>query len=160
MKYFKLPAGAFKTIKFSNDPKFHHELFLQKQYNGLIKCKILPSREGIPNLVITTGTQNAVSHCYSCAINSSDEKCELTQAYKCEHTDEQRSHVGVFTCYELLEAVKHGDKILEVYEILHCDEMKVIFDKFISRKYASRLVAKKEGNIGLRMIGKVISGSI
>jgi hypothetical protein len=41
---------------------------------------------------------------------------------ECHHTDEERALVGTFATPELEEALKHGYRIAEVYEILHWDK--------------------------------------
>ena len=81
------------------------------EYFGIIKLKILPPRRLlIPVLPDRTTGQLVFSLCYACSIK----KQKI-----CDHGDKERAFTGTWTSVEIMEAIKQGYKVLEIYEVLH-----------------------------------------
>ena len=79
-------------------------------YFGLVKCKIFPPRNlYIPVLPARFNGKLIFSLCSKCA----SEQNQL----KCEHSDEERALIGTWVTLEVQEALKHGYKVCEIYEV-------------------------------------------
>jgi hypothetical protein len=73
--------------------------------------KILPpKRLLIPVLPDRTTSQLVFSLCYTCSIK----KQKI-----CDHVEKERAFTGTWTSVEIMEAIKQGYKVLEIYEVLH-----------------------------------------
>ena len=82
------------------------------QYEGLIKCKILPPKGlYIPVLPVKCNGKLMVSLCRSCT--------ETYQQTDCHHQNEERAFIGTWVTDEVKEAVSQGYQILNVYEVWH-----------------------------------------
>lgn len=153
------PSKPTRIVKFKGPKHYHHVMFQAKTYNGLVHCKILPARTGVPNLVVRTGAQNAATHCYTCAIMERDGLL-TSKDYKCKHNEDERAHVITAPCIEVYAAIAHGDRILEVYEINHSDEMEYIFRDYINHVYDKRKEAKRAGNKGMDQFYKLVMNAL
>ncbi|CAB3985445.1 DNA polymerase, partial [Paramuricea clavata] len=92
------------------------------QIFGLIKCKILaPFTMLFPVLPIRL-EKLTFALCTTCARNQCDE---------CTHDDEQRALYGTWTSVEVHAALKHGYKILAIYEVYHYPHSAKIFDLYV-----------------------------
>jgi hypothetical protein len=87
-----------------------------KNWYGLIKCKILPPRWLYHPVLPIKKEKLIFTLCTKCF----DEKC-----YTCTHTDEERSLIGTWTTDEVSKALEKGYKIIEIYEVWHFKEKSV-----------------------------------
>lgn len=90
-----------------------------RRYKGLIHLKILPTRDDhipfLPCHIKTPSgfTKLVYTNCYACARDANFE------FDSCQHTEDQRAIVGVYTSHELTPAFEAGYKPLKVYEVWH-----------------------------------------
>ena len=62
--------------------------------------------------------------CFSCA--------EINNLSKCEHSIEQRCIIGTWTRIEVNEAIKHGNRIIEKYEIYHYSRQEKLISEYVN----------------------------
>jgi G:T-mismatch repair DNA endonuclease (very short patch repair protein) len=109
-KYGKYPVGhpIIKTSNLTRDIS---------QYEGLIKCKVLPpNRLYHPVLPVRIGSKLLFPLCYRCAE-------ERLGTESCMHSDEQRAFTGTWVSDELKKAVEKGYTIVKVFEVWHFDRV-------------------------------------
>ena len=82
---------------------------------GLIKCKILPPKKMLFPILPFQTKKLTFPLCRSCA-----EKLEDF----CSHDDNGRALYGTWTSIEIHRALKHGYKMIAVYEIYHYENSK------------------------------------
>jgi hypothetical protein len=86
-----------------------------QQYEGLIKCKILPPRGlYIPVLPVKMNNKLLFAQCRTCSENQ--------QQKPCQHSDEERSLTGTWVTDELKKALEKGYVVQRIYEVWHFDE--------------------------------------
>ena len=86
-----------------------------QQYEGLIKCKILPPRGlYIPVLPVKMNNKLLFTLCRTCSENQ--------QQKPCQHNDEERSLTGTWVTDELKKALEKGYVVQRIYEVWHFDE--------------------------------------
>ncbi|CAC5394811.1 unnamed protein product [Mytilus coruscus] len=79
-------------------------------YEGLIKCKILPPRRlHIPVLPCRTNNKLLFHLCRSCAENK--------QQNNCHHSDEQRAMTEKWVSDEIKTAIGKGYRVMKIYEV-------------------------------------------
>jgi hypothetical protein len=106
-KYGKYPIGHCKIITENFD--------YNKEYFGLIKCKILPPKNlYIPVLPMKSNGKLVFPLCRTCA--------EQQNNTPCSHSNDQRALTGTFVSLEVDLAKKYGYKVLEIYEVWQFDE--------------------------------------
>ena len=91
---------------------------------GLIKCKILPPRDLYFPVLPLRCRGKLFPLCFSCA--------EINNLSKCEHSIEQRCITGTWTTIEVNEAIKHGYRIIEKYEIYHYSRQDKFFSEYVN----------------------------
>lgn len=90
-----------------------------RKHKGLIHLKILPTRNShipfLPSHVVTKSgfTKLVYTNCSQCA-----RECNF-ELDSCQHTEEERALVGVYTSHELGPALAAGYIPLKIYEIWH-----------------------------------------
>lgn len=96
------------------------------QYFGLVKCKILPPRGlYLPVLPARFNSKLIFTLCSTCAISQ--------QKTKCCHNDQERAITGTWVTLEVQEALKHGYKVVKVYEIWHYEEQSTtLFEEYVN----------------------------
>lgn len=88
------------------------DLHDMKRYFGIALCRVLPPRGLlIPVLPLRCDGKLLFPLCNKCATNLYQNTCECS--------DDERSWVQTYTTNELNLAVRHGYKILKVFELLH-----------------------------------------
>jgi hypothetical protein len=86
-----------------------------QQYEGLIKCKILPPRGlYIPVLPVKMNNKLLFPLCRTCSENQ--------QQKPCQHNDEERSLKGTWVTDELKKALEKGYVVQRIYEVWQFDE--------------------------------------
>ncbi len=115
MKYREFPVGhpVIITVFLSGEVKDIHN-----KYKGLFQCQVLPPKNlYIPLLPYRTNGKLVFPLCKKCA----DESIQTS----CNHSDSDRSFIGVFTHVELRHAINSlGYKILKVFEVWHWEKFK------------------------------------
>ena len=111
-KYGLFPLGHPTILSQENVDKDNIE-----QYEGLIKCKVLPPRDLFhPVLPYKCNNKLMFPLCRTCA-----ERCDPSQ--KCTHSeDDERTLVGTWVSIELKAALEKGYELLDVYEVWHFPE--------------------------------------
>ncbi len=106
-KYCHFPAGHSQLLT------EHIDVDNIRQYEGLIKCKVLPPTN-LYQPVLPHHCQGKLMFplCRTCA-----ETCN--QDHPCQHTQEERTLTGTWVSVELFKALDLGYQLLEVYEIYH-----------------------------------------
>ena len=106
------PIGFPEVIK--DEDKFHSLTDLNKEwsYEGIAKVRILPPK-GLLHPVLPIKLDSG-KLCFTLCVKCSTEG-NMTR--KCEHTDMERSIVGVFTSPELSLAIEQGYKLLKCFEV-------------------------------------------
>lgn len=86
------------------------------QYEGLIKCKILPPR-GLytPVLPVKCNGKLLFSLCRTCSENY--------QQKSCQHTTQEREFIGTWVTDEVKMAISQGYTIQNMYEVWHFNEI-------------------------------------
>lgn len=115
LKYYSMPIGVPKVL-------IGEELNGRTVENidGIILCKVLPPKELYhPVLPIKMHNKLLFILCYTCSL-------EKTQG-KCTHSESERAFVGTYVADELRLAVRHGYKILTIFEAYEYQLIK--FDK-------------------------------
>ena len=54
---------------------------------------------------------------------------EITYQNKCEHTDDERSFIGIWTTDEVNKAIEKGYKVLKTYEVWHLTKLRMNYSK-------------------------------
>ncbi len=133
MRHF--PKGHPKKIR--NPKEFDNIWF------GLIKVKILPPRNlFIPVLPAKVHYKVKIPHAYykDKEVIKDTEKlmfalCQtcvkLNQKMKCQHSDEERAFVEVWTTEEVKEALAVGYEIKYIYEVWHIQKTKTLWKDYI-----------------------------
>ena len=86
-----------------------------QQYEGLIKCKLLPPRGlYIPVLPVKMNNKLLFTLCRTCSENQ--------QQKPCQHNDEERSFTGTWVTDELKKALEKGYVVQRIYKVWHFDE--------------------------------------
>ncbi|XP_045186812.2 uncharacterized protein LOC123544812 [Mercenaria mercenaria] len=104
----KVPLGHPTIIKegFDNIDK----------YEGLIKCKILAPRQlYVPVLPVSINGEVVFSLCRACSSQHN--------VNPCMHNEAGRAFTGTWVTDEVKLALKHGYRILKVYEVWHFDRI-------------------------------------
>ena len=103
-KYCEFPAGH-PTIITENFQELHN-------YFGLVKCRILPPRGlYIPVLPTKCDAKLLFTLCQKCA--------EIQLDGNCLHSPQERMIEGTWVILEVLEAIKKGYIVQEIFEIWH-----------------------------------------
>ena len=109
-KYAKFPLGHPTILT-----QEHIDVENIHQYEGLIKCKVLPPTTLYhPILPFKCNNKLMFPLCRTCT--------EESQQSLCFHSDEERALIGTWVTVELFAALERGYEILEVYEIWHFPE--------------------------------------
>ena len=148
-------------------------------YFGLIKCRILPPRQMyIPVLPARFNSKLVFALCSKCASEMNQDRCF--------HNDFERTLSGTWVSLEIMEALKHGYKLIELIEVWHYEQSSTTLfadyintflkikteasgfphddhDKFI-RDFAEREGIKLDKdkikkNLGLRSVAKLMLNS-
>ena len=86
------------------------------QYEGLIKCKVLPPRKlYAPVLPAKCNGKLIFGLCRTCS--------ESYQNTPCKHCENERAFIGTWVTDEIKVAVAQGYEIVKIYEIWHFDEI-------------------------------------
>ena len=86
------------------------------QYEGLIKCKVLPPRKlYAPVLPAKCNGKLIFGLCRTCS--------ESYQSTPCKHCENERAFIGTWVTDEIKVAVAQGYEIVKIYEIWHFDEI-------------------------------------
>ena len=106
--YQKYPIGH--PVKIHNPEKYC------KSWYGLIKCKVVSPRKlyhpVLPQRIKVDSYEKLVfTLCKTCA--------ETRNQNKCDHSDNERSFIGIWTTDEISKALEKGYKILRIYEVWH-----------------------------------------
>ncbi|XP_074604063.1 uncharacterized protein LOC141857463 [Brevipalpus obovatus] len=119
LKSKKYPVGHPTVINENFD-------FTLQSYFGFVKCRMLPpSNLFIPVLPSKIGKKLIFTLCKTCA--------EL-QAKSCTHNEKDRSLMGTWTTVELLAAIQHGYKVMDIIEVLHYEKSSSeIFSEYIKK---------------------------
>jgi G:T-mismatch repair DNA endonuclease (very short patch repair protein) len=119
--YDEYPVGHHTVI---NKPSI--DAVKNKEYFGLIQCKILPpSKLYHPVLPVKMNGKLLFPLCHRCAIT--ENKC------KCAHTIDEKALVGSWTSVEVYKALEMGYKLLDVYEVWHWKEKSTdLFKTYVS----------------------------
>ena len=119
IKYIDVCSLYPFVCKYKTFPTGHPDILTQehidtnnlRQYEGLIKCKVLPPKHLYhPVLPYHCNGKMLFPLCRTCA-----EDCLSS----CNHTDEERGLVGTWVSVELFQAMNDGYEIMEVYEVWH-----------------------------------------
>jgi len=133
IKYIDV-CSLYPAVMFYDDYTIDHptKIFQPKVYDknwfGLIKCKILPPQDlYIPVLPVKIKMEKSeklvFALCRTCA--------ETQQSCKCEHSEGERVFVGTWTTVEVSTAIKKGYIILEIYEVWYFKASRDIFKSYI-----------------------------
>ena len=100
-------------------PIGHHEIVTEgftdiQQYEGLIKCNILPPRGLYIPVLPVKMNKLLFTLCRTCSDNH--------QQTPCQHNDEERSLTGTWVTDELKKALEKGYVVQRIYEVWHFDE--------------------------------------
>lgn len=83
-------------------------------YFGIIKCRILPPRGlYIPVLPLRVNNKLLFPLCGTCASE---------QSSRCDHNEQERMLEGTWCTLETDEALKHGYKMVKIFEVWHWKE--------------------------------------
>ena len=87
-----------------------------ENYEGLIKCKILPKKETyIPVLLYKSNGKLMLGLCRACT--------EFKQQMPYNQSDEQHAITGMWVTDEVKRAIEKGYQILQIYEVWHFQEV-------------------------------------
>ena len=121
IKYYDVTSLYPFINKTGKIPLGHPEIITEhfdsiENYEGLIKCKILPPKElYMPVLPVRCNGKLMFSLCRSCS--------EAYQNTKCTHFDEERAFVGTWVTDEVKKALSLGYKVMNIYEVWHFSEI-------------------------------------
>ncbi|XP_060588537.1 uncharacterized protein LOC132743952 [Ruditapes philippinarum] len=121
IKYFDVTSLYPFINKTGKVPLGHPNIITENfenlsNYEGLIKCKILPPRKlYIPVLPTKCNGKLMFSLCRTCS--------ETYENGKCQHDDNERAITGTWVTDEVKMALSQGYRLLNVYEVWHFDEM-------------------------------------
>ena len=121
LKYYDVTSLYPFINKTGKIPIGHPEIITDNfksldNYEGLIKCKILPPRGlYIPVLPSKCNGKLMFSLCRTCSENY--------QKTACHHLDDERAFIGTWVTDEVKEALSLGYKIMTVYEVWHFKEI-------------------------------------
>ena len=88
----------------------------RENYEGLIKCKILPKKETyIPVLLYKSNGKLMLGLCHACT--------EFKQQMPYNHSDEQLAITGTWVTDEVKRAIEKGYQLLQIYEVWHFQEV-------------------------------------
>ena len=109
----------YQKYPVSHCNKIHNPEKYCKSWYGLIKCKVLAPRKlyhpVLPQRIKVDSYEKLVfTLCKACA--------ETMNQNKCEHSNNERSFIGIWTTDEVNKAIDKGYKILETYEVWHFDK--------------------------------------
>lgn len=105
---FKFPVGS-PTIITENFSTVDN-------YYGIIKCSVLPPTNlYFPVLPAKINNKLMFTLCKSCAVS-------FNNSLNCSHSLEERMLEGTWCSLEIQEAIKHGYKIIDIFEIYHWEE--------------------------------------
>ena len=108
LKYGNLPSSDKYEIIFENFQD------INKYQYGVVQCNILPPKTlYIPILPHKIKNKLIFTLCFRCAADNRQ------GSYICDHSDSQRLLSGIWILPEILLALKHGYKILEIHCIIH-----------------------------------------
>ena len=104
------------TNKTQKYPVGHPEIITRDfksldQYEGLIKCTVLPPRKLFHPVLPYRTNKLLFPLCRTCADTMNQEECH--------HTDQERQLTGTWVILEVLEAVKKGYQVVDIFEIWH-----------------------------------------
>ena len=89
---------------------------------GVIYCRLSPPRKlYIPLLGSKINGKLVCTLCRTCA--------EMVSSEKCEHNENQRSLVGIWTSLELSKAISLGYQVLNIYEVHHYTQTSKLSEK-------------------------------
>ena len=106
--------------KYGEFPLGHPQIITEnfnsiENYFGIVYCKILPPQNlYIPVLPYKKNGKLMFPLCAAC--------CEM-HIINCTHSSDERCLEGTWVSLEILEAIKHGYKIIHIYEIWHYDNV-------------------------------------
>ncbi|XP_052806406.1 uncharacterized protein LOC128235642 [Mya arenaria] len=104
----KIPVGHPEIIT-ENFKELH-------DYEGLVKCKILPPRKLFHPILPSKTNGKLLFHlCKTCA--------DTQQQMSCTHTDKERAFVGTWVIDEAKKAISLGYRVLKLYEVWHFDNI-------------------------------------
>ena len=107
-------------------------------YEGLIFCAVVPPKKLFyPILPSRINKKLMFTLCYTCA---------KSESYFCNHSDIERSLVGVWTTPELKMALRYGYEIINIHEIWHFER--------------TAKINENEGGLFENMINDLIKGKI
>ncbi|XP_053388330.1 uncharacterized protein LOC123549617, partial [Mercenaria mercenaria] len=121
IKYFDVTSLYPYINKTGKIPLGHPRIITENfidisNYEGLIKCKILPPRKlYTPVLPTKCNGKLMFSLCRTCS--------ETYENGICQHTANDRAILGTWVTDEVKMALSQGYKLLKVYEVWHFDEM-------------------------------------
>ena len=98
-------------------PTGHPEIITEhfqdiSQYEGIIKCKILPPRGLFQPVLPSRMNGKLLFHlCQTCA--------NIQQQDHCKHNEEDRAFVGTWVTDEVKKAIEKGYKVIKLYEVWH-----------------------------------------
>ena len=98
-------------------PLSHPEIFTENiddidNYEGLVKCKVIPPRQLFHPILPCKVNGKLLFHlCKSCA--------ETQEQGPCSHSDDERAFVGTWVTDEVKKAVQFGYKVERMYEVWH-----------------------------------------
>ena len=99
-----------------NHPVLIEENFQDvSSYFGFIKCSIIPPGNlYLPVLPVRSGGKLVFPLCNTC--------CKMMNQKSCRHSDSQRAILGTWTTIEVIEAIRSGYVIKEIFQILHYEQ--------------------------------------
>ena len=106
----------YKNYPVGHPDKIFNPVKYNKDWYGLIKCKVLPPR-GLYHPVLPYRVKCEQSEklmfplCRTCAENKSQDKCN--------HAPDERFLMGTWTMDEVNKAIEKGYSIVKVYEVWH-----------------------------------------
>ena len=115
IKYYNVTSLYPWVNKTGKVPMGHPQIITDNfkdvsQYEGLIKCKVLPPRGlHFPVLPAKCNGKLMFSLCRSCS--------ETFQQHECNHTAGERAFIGTWVSDEIKEAIAQGYVIQRVYEV-------------------------------------------
>ena len=121
IKYFDVTSLYPFINKTGKIPFGHPEIITEHlssidNYEGLIKCKVLPPRNMfVPVLPTRINEKLLFGLCNKCM--------EKQRAENCQHDQNERAVTGTWVTDEVKKALKKGYEIVKIYEVWHFDNI-------------------------------------
>ena len=152
-KFFPVGNPVILNYKHKKKGKTLKDLIINDEVFGLAMIKILPPKNLLhPVLPVKINDKLIFTLCMKCAKNKHK---------NCNHNEKQRVLCGVFTTFEIQEALRQNYKLIDVYEIHHFPKKsKKLFSSYMKSFFDIKQKAKKNNNDGLYNVAKLMINNL